>query len=97
MVQKIAKESRSQDVLKQLDQFNANVTCRVTNSLLKYVESLGHDAKALVEGLVFTQDYLSNPLNWVFAEVRDTMFEQAARYVPRVSIDMEQLLQSNYQ
>lgn len=41
------------------------VSCRVINSILRYVESLGYDTDCLVEGLPYPKEYLADPFNWV--------------------------------
>lgn len=57
------------------------VSCRVTNSVLKYVESLGYDTKPIVEGIPHSEEYLRDPFNWTAAAVRETVCQRAAELV----------------
>jgi PAS domain S-box-containing protein len=56
------------------------VSCRITNSVLKYGETIGIDLDKLVAGLPFpcTKEYLSNPVNWVTAEIIEQICQRAA-------------------
>lgn len=56
------------------------VSCRVTNSVIKYLESQGYDSSAVVEGLPepYTKSYLTNSLNWVTYEIREIICRRAA-------------------
>lgn len=58
--------------------YSRDVSCRVTNSLLKYLESEGYDTGVITEGLPYSEEYLSDPLNWVPYSVRETMVQRAA-------------------
>ncbi len=57
------------------------VSCRVTNSVLKYLESKGYNCDSIVDGLPYpyTKEYLSDPLNWVTYEIRETICRHAAK------------------
>ena len=57
------------------------VSCRVTNSVIKYVESLGYNTDCLVEGLPYPREYLADPFSWVTWEVRETICQRAANLV----------------
>ncbi len=57
------------------------VSCRVTNSLLRYLESLHYDASSIVEGLPYSKEFLSNPLNWIPYSVRDELQQRASKLV----------------
>jgi PAS domain S-box-containing protein len=54
------------------------VNCRVTNSILKYLESMGFGADSVIAGLPYSKEYLSNPGNWVTYETRETLCRRAA-------------------
>ena len=56
------------------------VSCRVTNSVLKYLESKGYDCDSITEGLPYpySKEYLSDPLNWVTYEIREIICRRAA-------------------
>jgi len=58
-----------------------HVGCRVTNSLLKYLESLEYDTDSIVEGLPYSKEYLSDPFNWIPFSVRDELQNRAAQLV----------------
>ena len=55
-----------------------DVSCRVTNSLIKYLELEGYDISAIIEGLPYSKKYLTDPLNWVPFSIRETMAQRAA-------------------
>ena len=57
------------------------VSCRVTNSVLMYLESKGYNCNSITEGLPFpySREYLSDPLNWVTYEIRETVCRRAAK------------------
>ncbi len=54
------------------------VSCRVTNSILKYLESKGHDTDSIIDELPYSKEFLTNPFNWVTYETRDTLCRHAA-------------------
>ena len=56
------------------------VSCRITNSVLKYLESQGFNTDAVVDGLPdpYSKEYLSDPLNWTTYEIRETVCRRAA-------------------
>src|SRR4030042_3027474 len=56
------------------------VSCRVTNAVLKYLESGGYNCDSITDGLPYpyTKEYLSDPLNWVTYEIRETICRRAA-------------------
>ena len=56
------------------------VSCRVTNSVFKYLESKGYSCDSIVEGLPhpYSREYLSDPLNWVTYEIREKICRRAA-------------------
>ena len=54
------------------------VSCRVTNSVIKYLESKGYNVDPIVEGLPYSKEYLCDTLNWVTYEVRETICSRAA-------------------
>jgi two-component system NtrC family sensor kinase len=58
-----------------------HVSCRVTNSLLRYLESLHYDSSSILEGLPYTKEYLSDPLNWVPYSVREELQHRASELV----------------
>jgi signal transduction histidine kinase len=62
------------------------VSCRVINSLLKYLESEGIDTQPLFEGLPYSEVYLKDTLNWVPIEVRETIIQRAANIINDSSI-----------
>ncbi len=53
------------------------VSCRVANSILKYLDSLGYDAISITGRLPVSYEYLSNSLNWISADIRDTLATRA--------------------
>lgn len=55
------------------------VSCRVTSTLIKYVNSMGADMPSLLEGMPYTRSYLENPLNWIPADVRDRLGERTSK------------------
>jgi two-component system, NtrC family, sensor kinase len=57
------------------------VSCRVINSVLKYLESQGYEATTVLEGLPFTEEYLKDPFNWVPSSVREAIGQRAADLV----------------
>jgi len=79
MAQSKIYESRTQSTTLLPGTERSKISCRVTNSTLKYVESLGYDVTTLIDGLSVSKEYLANPLNWVPAEVRDILAERAVR------------------
>jgi PAS domain S-box-containing protein len=54
------------------------VSCRVSNALIRYVESNSRDTTSLFEGLSYSKVDLENPLNWITPETRDILAERAA-------------------
>ncbi len=56
------------------------VSCRVTNSVFKYLESKGYNCDSITDGLPYpySREYLSDPLNWVTYEIRETICRRAA-------------------
>jgi hypothetical protein len=56
-----------------------DVSCRVVNSLLKYLEALGRNVDSLVEGLPFSGQYLGNSLNWIPYSVREELQDRAVK------------------
>jgi PAS domain S-box-containing protein len=56
------------------------VSCRVTNSVIKYLESQGYDCDSIIKGLPlpYTREYLTDTLNWVTYDVRETICHRAA-------------------
>jgi PAS domain S-box-containing protein len=54
------------------------VSCRVTSSVLKYLEFKGYNLDFITAGLPYSREYLSDPLNWVTYETRDTLCRRAA-------------------
>jgi signal transduction histidine kinase len=54
------------------------VSCRVTNSILKYLESNGYDTDSIVNELPYSKEYLCDPFNWVEYEIRETITRRAA-------------------
>ena len=65
MTQSKIFESYTQSTILLPDAERSKISCRVTNSTLKYVESLGYDVTTLIDGLSVSKEYLANPLNWV--------------------------------
>lgn len=57
------------------------ISCRATNAVLKYIESLGYDAGVIVEGLPHSREYLTDPFNWLTYDVMETICQRAARLV----------------
>jgi two-component system, NtrC family, sensor kinase len=57
--------------------FQKEVSCRVTNSVLKYLESHGYVADSILEGLSFSREFLTNPFNWVPYETRELLCRRA--------------------
>jgi PAS domain S-box-containing protein len=55
------------------------VSCRVTNSVLKYMESLGYNTGSVIDGLPYTYEYLIDPFNWVTHATRETICQRAAK------------------
>ncbi|MHB8104291.1 MAG: PAS domain S-box protein [Dehalococcoidales bacterium] len=56
------------------------VSCRVTNSVLKYLESKGYNCASIIKGLPYSysKEYLSDPHNWVTYEARELLCRRAA-------------------
>jgi hypothetical protein len=54
------------------------VSCRVTNSVLKYLESKGYDADSIIADLPYSKEFLADPFNWVTYETRETLCRRAA-------------------
>ena len=54
-----------------------NVSCRVTNSVLKYLDSHGYATDSILEGISFSKEHLSNPFDWVPYETRETLCRRA--------------------
>ncbi|MFC2035266.1 PAS domain S-box protein [Chloroflexota bacterium] len=54
------------------------VSCRVSNSIFKYVDSLGYDSSQLSEGLSHSTEFLTNPFNWIGISTRDQLCYRAA-------------------
>lgn len=56
------------------------VSCRVTNSVIKYLESRGYNTEPLFGELPlpYTKEYLTNPANWVTYDIREQFCRQAA-------------------
>jgi len=57
------------------------VSCRVINSVLKYLETRGYDTAGITEGLPYSREYLTDPFNWVTSSVRETVALRAADLV----------------
>jgi len=57
------------------------VSCRVINSILRYVESIGYNTDPILEELPYSKEYLTNPFNWTTAAVRETVCQRAAEIV----------------
>ncbi|MBN1692150.1 MAG: PAS domain S-box protein [Dehalococcoidales bacterium] len=55
------------------------VSCRVTNSVIKYLESQGHDCTSIIKDLPlpYTREYLTDTLNWVTYDIRETICRRA--------------------
>jgi PAS domain S-box-containing protein len=62
----------------QESQGSRQVSCRVINSVIQYMESQGYDADRLTTGLPFSLKYLRDPLNWVPFSVREILARRAA-------------------
>jgi PAS domain S-box-containing protein len=62
-----------QDIIQQ------EVSCRVTNSVIKYIESQGGNVDLLFSGLpqLYTREYLSEPHNWVPHSISNTICQHA--------------------
>ena len=54
------------------------VSCRVTNSVIRYLESSGYDTAPLIAGLPYSRDFLTDPFNWVSYEIREQMCQRAS-------------------
>ncbi|MBN1161681.1 MAG: PAS domain S-box protein [Dehalococcoidales bacterium] len=56
------------------------VSCRVTNSILKYLESRGYNCDSTIEGLPYpyTREYLTDTFNWVTYDIREKICQRAA-------------------
>ncbi|MBN1857205.1 MAG: PAS domain S-box protein [Dehalococcoidia bacterium] len=54
------------------------VSCRVSNSILKYLKSHGYDVSAIIKRLPYELSYLTNPTNWISCEARNVLSEYAA-------------------
>jgi len=70
------------DVIEDTEQAAINarhVSCRVSNSILKYLVSKGYDAESIIEGLPFSKEYLSDPLNWMAYHIREGLMNRAVR------------------
>lgn len=61
--------------------YKGEVSCWVTNSVIKYVESLGHDTNAILKGLPHSRAYLEYPFNCVAYETREEICQRAAELV----------------
>jgi PAS domain S-box-containing protein len=56
------------------------VNCRVTNSVIKYLESRGYNCDSIFEGLPdpYSREYLTDTINWVTYDIRETICRRAA-------------------
>lgn len=52
------------------------ISCRVTNTIIKYVRSQGRDVKKLLEGLPYDEKYLTDTNNWISRELENEIFRR---------------------
>ncbi len=57
------------------------VSCRVTNSALKYIEPVKHKTGSTIEDVSHTYERLTDPLNWVVYAVREQSCQRAAKFL----------------
>ena len=55
------------------------ISCRVTNSVLKYLEFQGYDVDVITAGLPHSKEHLTDPLNWTTYEVAEAVCRRAAK------------------
>ncbi|MFC2060523.1 ATP-binding protein [Chloroflexota bacterium] len=54
------------------------VSCRVINSIFKYMDTIGCDTTHLLNELPYSKQYLTNPFNWVSYSLRDKICDRVA-------------------
>jgi hypothetical protein len=78
----VVEKKGGQPVFGPLEESEASnereVSCRVINSILKYLESQGYQTDLLIQGLPYSKEYLCDPFNWVNHKTRDTLCQRAA-------------------
>jgi PAS domain S-box-containing protein len=79
----ILKNRKSIDTFKNRTEtyLAREVSCRVTNSVLQYIESLGLDISPIIEDLPYSKEYLQDPFNWVSYDTREKVCQRAAKMV----------------
>jgi len=58
-----------------------NVSCRVSNSILKYLESINCETSSILEGIPLSKKYLTDPLNWMPCSIRHELEYRASQLV----------------
>jgi PAS domain S-box-containing protein len=72
-------KSESNFPVREIDYSNEReVSCRVASAVIKYLELRGYNTDSLLQGLPYTRQYLSDSLNWVNYEIRETLCRRAA-------------------
>jgi PAS domain S-box-containing protein len=56
----------------------APVSCRVANSILNYLEMRGYNPATITGSLPVSTEYLTNSLNWITGDLRDTLADRTA-------------------
>jgi len=66
--------------------FIREVSCRVTNSVIKYIESIGYNTDSIIEGLPYAYEHLTDPFNWVTNAARETICQRTAKLLSNEAI-----------
>jgi PAS domain S-box-containing protein len=54
------------------------VSCRITNSILKYLELKGYNVDSVISDLPYSKEFLCDSLNWIEYETREIITRRAA-------------------
>lgn len=55
------------------------ISCRVVNSIIKYLESGGYKADTVLKDLPYSERYLTDPFNWIPLSIQEILCQRAAR------------------
>ncbi len=55
------------------------ISCRVVNSIIKYLESAGCKADPVLKDLPYSERYLTDPFNWIPLSIQEILCQRAAK------------------
>ena len=69
-----------------IDPKRQRVSCRISNSVLQYLESRGYNTDAIVADLPYVKSHLKDPYNWIDGDAMRTIWKRPCGCLPSPSL-----------